>query len=164
VLLVGWQEGHPACKKHEWWDAGVVMYLDQGAYLRMAQLMSLPFTISCSSKSRLVLPFWCWLTWVVPDKIQEGHKTVVCVLTIYLTYSCFYARYNRLEVVRQMRWDFGSILPPDIKYNLSEQEVCYSLQKYAILLIVALDFVYFCYTVFHKIGTPLYFFNNFSKC
>jgi len=42
----------------------------------------------------------------------------------------FYARYNRLEVVRQMRWDFGSILPPDIKYNLSEQEVCYSLLKY----------------------------------
>jgi len=25
-----------------------------------------------------------------------------------------------------MRWDFGSILPPDVKYNLSEQEVCYA--------------------------------------
>jgi len=28
-----------------------------------------------------------------------------------------------------MRWDFGSILPPDIKYNLSEQEVCNILQQ-----------------------------------
>ena len=31
----------------------------------MAQLMPLPLTVSCS---RLVLPFWYWLTWVVPDK------------------------------------------------------------------------------------------------
>jgi len=23
--LVGWQKGHPACKKTEWWDAGVVI-------------------------------------------------------------------------------------------------------------------------------------------
>jgi len=37
------------------------------ADLHMAQLMPLPLTISCSSKSRLVLPswflpFWCRLT------------------------------------------------------------------------------------------------------
>ena len=31
MLLVGQQEGHPACKKTEWWDAGVVMCLGQGA-------------------------------------------------------------------------------------------------------------------------------------
>jgi len=32
----------------------------------------------------LVLPFWCWLTWVVPDRIQEGSKTVcVCTGTVY---------------------------------------------------------------------------------
>jgi len=37
-------------------DAGIIMYLGQGAHLHMAQLMSLPLTISCSSKSRLVLP------------------------------------------------------------------------------------------------------------
>ena len=23
--LVGWQEGHPACKKTEWWGAGMVI-------------------------------------------------------------------------------------------------------------------------------------------
>jgi len=81
VLWHSWlrQEGHPACKKTEWWDAGVVMCLGQGADLHMAQLMPLPLTISCSSKSTLVLPFWCRLTWVVLDKIQEGCKTVVCV-------------------------------------------------------------------------------------
>jgi len=72
TLLVGRQEGHPTCKKTEWWDAGVVMCLTQDTDLYMAQLMPLPFTISYSSKSVLVLPFWYQLTQVVPDKIQEG--------------------------------------------------------------------------------------------
>jgi len=38
MLLVGWQEGHPACKKHEWWVAGVVICLDRGADLHMARV------------------------------------------------------------------------------------------------------------------------------
>jgi len=45
----------------EWWDARVVMCLDQGADLHMAQLMPLPLTMSCSSESRLVLPSWFYL-------------------------------------------------------------------------------------------------------
>jgi len=38
TLLVGRQEGHPACKKLKWWGAGVVISLDRGADLHMAQL------------------------------------------------------------------------------------------------------------------------------
>jgi len=38
--LVGWQEGHPACKKLEWWGAGVVVYLERGADLHLAKLMA----------------------------------------------------------------------------------------------------------------------------
>jgi len=30
TLLVGWQEGHPACKKTEWWGVGVVVCLAYG--------------------------------------------------------------------------------------------------------------------------------------
>jgi len=36
TLLVGRQEGHPACKKTEWWGAGVVVCLERGADLHMA--------------------------------------------------------------------------------------------------------------------------------
>jgi len=68
MLLVGQQEGHLACKKTEWWGAGVVTCLERGADLHMAQLMPLPLTVSCFSKSRLVLPFWYQLIQVVPDK------------------------------------------------------------------------------------------------
>jgi len=31
MLLVGQQEGDPACKKTEWWDTGVVTCLGRGA-------------------------------------------------------------------------------------------------------------------------------------
>jgi len=55
-------------KKLEWWGTGVVICLEQDADLHMAQLMPLPLTVSASVKSRLVLPFWYRLTWVVPEK------------------------------------------------------------------------------------------------
>jgi len=55
--LVGWQEGHPACKKTQWWGAGVVICLELGADLHMAQLMPLPLTISCFIKIRIVFSF-----------------------------------------------------------------------------------------------------------
>jgi len=50
MLLVGRQEGHPACKKTEWWGAGTVICLERGADLHMAQLMPLSLTVSCFSK------------------------------------------------------------------------------------------------------------------
>jgi len=53
TLLVGRQEGHPACKKTERWGAGVVICLQRGADLHMAQLMPLPLTVSCFSKIQI---------------------------------------------------------------------------------------------------------------
>ena len=50
TLLVGRQA---ACKKTEWWGAGVVICLEQGADLHMAQLMPLPLTVSCFRKIQL---------------------------------------------------------------------------------------------------------------
>jgi len=57
MLLVGRQEGHPACKKQEWWGAGVVICLERRADLHMAQLMPLPLTVSCSSKIEIGFTF-----------------------------------------------------------------------------------------------------------
>jgi len=85
TLLVGRQEGHPACKKQEWWGAGVVVGLEQGADLHIAQLMPLPLTDSCLVKSRLVLPFWYRLTRVVPEKGPLNVCVCVCVcVCVYL--------------------------------------------------------------------------------
>jgi len=61
TLLVGRQEGHPACKKTEWWGAGMVICLERGADLHtdlhMAQLMPLLLTVSCSSKIQVGFTF-----------------------------------------------------------------------------------------------------------
>jgi len=67
TLLVGRQERHLACKKLEWWGTGMAICLEQDADLHMAQLMPLPLSLA-SVKSRLGLPFWYRLTWVVPEK------------------------------------------------------------------------------------------------
>jgi len=63
TLLDGQQEGYLACKKL---SGGMVAWLclGQGADLHMAQLMPLPLIISCSSKCRLVLPSWWYLSGV----------------------------------------------------------------------------------------------------
>ena len=50
MLLVGQQEVHPACKKLEWWGAGVVICLERGADLHTVQLVPLPLTVSCFNK------------------------------------------------------------------------------------------------------------------
>jgi len=58
MLLVGRQEGHPACKKTEWWGADVVVIcLGRGADLHMAQLMPLPLTVSCFSQIQIGFTF-----------------------------------------------------------------------------------------------------------
>ena len=58
----------------------MVICLKLGADLYMAQLMLLPLTVSCASvKSRLVLPYWYWLTWIVPEKGPLNVCVCVCV-------------------------------------------------------------------------------------
>ena len=80
TLLVGRQEGHPACKKQSW------------CHCHSLSLASV--------KSRSVLPFWYWLTWVVPEKgplngcvllllvgWQDGQP--VYITTCHLPRDCF---------------------------------------------------------------------------
>jgi len=62
TLLVG---RHLACKKL---SGGVVICLEQAADLHMAQLMPLPFTVSCFTKILIGFTFWYWLSRVVPEK------------------------------------------------------------------------------------------------
>jgi len=68
TLLVGRQEGHPACKKTR--VVGVV-WLSVWSKVQTCIWLSWCHCRSLSLapvKSRLVLPFWYRLTWVVPEK------------------------------------------------------------------------------------------------
>ena len=71
TLLVGQQEGHPACKKLVWWDAGMVICLERGADLHTAQMMPLPLTVSCFSKIQI------GFTFLVPAHVGSPGKRAV---------------------------------------------------------------------------------------
>ena len=80
TLLVGRQEGHLACKKTEQRGAGVVICLKRDADLHIAQLMSLPLTLSCFSKIQI------GFTFLVPAHPGSPGKRVVkrmCVCVCY---------------------------------------------------------------------------------
>jgi len=65
----------------------VVICLERGADLHVAQLMPLPLTVYLV-KSRLVLPFWYWLTWVVLEKWPLNGR--VCVQQMLTLFSVAY--------------------------------------------------------------------------
>ena len=82
TLLVGRQEGHPACKKTEWWGSGMVICLERVADLHMSQLMPLPLTVSCFSKIQI------GFTFLVPAHPGSPEKRVVkwmcvCVVSVF---------------------------------------------------------------------------------
>ena len=80
TLLVGRQEGHPACKKTEWWGAGVVICLERGADLHVAQLMPLSFTISCFSEIQIGFTF---LVLAHPDSPGKRAVKRACVCVMF---------------------------------------------------------------------------------
>jgi len=71
TLLVGRQEGHPACKKTERLGAGLVICLERGADLHMALLMPLPLTVSCSNKIQI------GFTFLVPTYLGSPGKRAI---------------------------------------------------------------------------------------
>jgi len=70
-------------KNWEWWGAGMVVCLERGAGLHMAQLMSLLLTVSCLSKIQIGFTFLVlgqyWLAQVVLDKGPLNGCVCVCV-------------------------------------------------------------------------------------
>ena len=79
---VGWAAGRASSlEKTERWGAGVVICLERGADLHIAQPMPLPLTVSCSSKIHIAFTF------VVPAHLgSPGQRAVkwVCVCAIFV--------------------------------------------------------------------------------
>ena len=79
TLLVGRQEGHPACKKTERWGAGMVICLERDAHLHIAQLIPLPLTVSCFSKIQTGFTFLVPAHLGSPGKGPLNRCVCVCV-------------------------------------------------------------------------------------
>jgi len=92
----------------------MVICLGRDADLHMAQLMPLTLTISCSSKSRLILPFWYWLTRVVPDNGPlNGCSSSSSIMYIwYVSLNIMIDALNLPHVEKQFRleWSWEGLL------------------------------------------------------
>jgi len=79
TLLVGRQEGHPACKKTEQWGAGMVVCLERGADAYGPADATAILTVSCSTKIQT------GFTFLVPahlGSLGQGAVKRVCVIEI----------------------------------------------------------------------------------
>jgi len=81
TLLVGRQEGRPACKKQ---SGGVLVWLSVWSKLdlHMAQLMPLPLSVSCFSKIQL------GFTFLVPAHLGSPRKRAIKRVCVCV---CIYA-------------------------------------------------------------------------
>jgi len=77
-----------------WWGAGVVIGLERGADLHMAQLMPLPLTVSCFSKIQIG-----FIILVSADPGSPGKGAVKRV------YVCMYVYFMRVSC--QQHWTAG---------------------------------------------------------
>ena len=112
---VGWAAGRASgLKKTEWWGAGVVVCLEQGADLHMAQLMPLPLTVCCFTKIQI------GFTFLVPAHLgSPGKRAVkrvhVCALFLVIE-------------TKNLNLDFG--LSCIVYIVLKFQENCNTFQHY----------------------------------
>jgi len=72
--------------KTEWWGAGMVVCLERGADLHMAQLMPLPLTVCCFSKIQTGFSF------MVPAHLGSPRQRVVKRLCVCVPGRFFHKR------------------------------------------------------------------------
>ena len=88
TLLVGRQEGHPACKKL---SSGVLAWLSVWSEVQVCIWPSCchchPLSLA-SVKSRLIVSFWYWLIRVVPDKGPLNGCVCVVLKNSFVLHGC----------------------------------------------------------------------------
>ena len=122
---VGWQEGHPACKKL---SGGLLAWLSVWSEVQTCICWCHCHSLSLASvKSRLVLPFWYRLTRVVPEKGSLNGCVCVCVCVCLV---CYYSGYGVFATQDFCKGDFildycGEIIRPEDGDLLPDQTYVY---------------------------------------
>jgi len=87
MLLVGWQEKHPACKNMEWWDAGMVICLEWGIGANDFNMVHLMPLLPC----HLLLQQnpECFILLVPAYQVVLEKKTVILCFISYKLFKLF---------------------------------------------------------------------------
>jgi len=88
--------------KTEWWGAGVVICLERGVDLDIAQLMPLPLTVSCSSKIQIGFTFLVLAYLGSPGK-RAIKRVCVCVLLFLSLFIGIGANHKALTIIWKNR-------------------------------------------------------------
>jgi len=73
-------------KKLEWWGAGMVICLEKGADLHVAQLMTPPLTVSCFSKIPIGFTFLVLAHWGSPRQRAVKRLCVYVCVSVCVVY------------------------------------------------------------------------------
>ena len=127
TFLVERQEGHPACKKTEWWGAGMVVCLERGADLHMEQLMPLPLTVSCFSKIQIGYIF---LVLAYPSSPGQRAVKRVCVcvcvcVCVYFMCNCVPGWWN-CTLTQLLRGSAATLSIHHTAVDLTSNDICLS--------------------------------------
>ena len=110
TLLVGRQEGHPACKKQ---SGGVLAWLSVWSEV---QTCLWPSWCHCHSlslapvKSRLVLPFWYRLTQVVLEKRPLNGCSIRWTLCLPVLWHCWLGVQKSIRPVKIEWWGVDEVI------------------------------------------------------
>jgi len=86
---VGWAAGRASgLQKTEWWGSGMVICLERGTDLHVAQLMPLPLTVSCFSKIQIGFTFLVLAHLGSPGK-RAIKRVCVCVHVPSVLWHCW---------------------------------------------------------------------------
>ena len=119
MLLVGRQEGHPACKKRSGWVlAWLSVWSEMQTCIRPSWCHFHSLSLA-SVKSRLVLPFWYRLTRVVSDKVKRVHTCAFVLLVCTVYEKC--EPDTRWAVFRSLQWNQQKLLLPDQNHSQSSK-------------------------------------------
>ena len=88
----------------EWWSAGVVICLERGADLYMAQLMPLPLTVSCFSKIQTGFAFLVLAHPGFPEKGPLNGCECVCVCLPSVLWHCWLDIMKSTWPVKIIEW------------------------------------------------------------
>ena len=114
TLLVGRQEGHPACKKL---SGDVLAWLSvwSEVQLHMAQLMPLPLTVSCFSKIQIGFTFLVQAHLGSPGKGPLNGCVCVCVFlasrSLILADVAYVPEPDLQNILRVLRFSYDRLKP-----------------------------------------------------
>jgi len=156
MLLVGWQEWYPACKKSEWWGTGVVVWSEVQMICIWSSWCQCHPIISCSIKIQNGLPFTGQLLFLTPNQQFKSTEGITRTFCNQLKWTHFHAlgKSHPIQLQLQMlkstyeKW-LVNFLNITVKSTRSSRDINETDSQAADLMWPAVVFDVWCIKIVH---------------